>query len=119
MQDGFIGRLNGLQHDNMDVHIIHDNALHFENYIGTQHIDYIISGLPLTFMRLRDKKNLLARCSRILGTHGVFIQFQYSFHDRQLIESYFTSVDITTIVRNIPPAFVYVCKNKYLVRRIL
>lgn len=109
MQDGFLPELQKLATDN--VHVIHANALDFVKYIGDQRIDYIVSGLPLALIDTQTKEQLLGQCAQVLGNHGHYIQFQYSLNAKQLLESYFRTTTITTVVRNIPPAFVYRCNN--------
>jgi phospholipid N-methyltransferase len=81
------------------------NAL--SHYFCDQSVDYIISGLPLANMKIRQKVGILNACNRILRPGGYFIQFQYSLNDLGLLKKKFGTVNYGFTLFNIPPAFVY------------
>lgn len=80
------------------------NAENFEAYV--RDVDCIISGLPLTSLRRGVRSEILTKCKK----YPLFIQYKYA-DSRRLLEQYFSSVTTIREIRNIPPAYVYVCSN--------
>ncbi len=74
-------------------------------------IDYIISSLPLANIDQIVKEKLLNDVKDILKPEGEFIQYQYSKNDQKLLEKNFVSLKTGFCFFNIPPAFIYTCKN--------
>ncbi len=73
-------------------------------------VDYVISGLPLVNMPKKITLDILSKAKSLLKPNGYFIQFHYSLIPKKLYLQTFDEVDIRFEVRNIPPAFVFVCK---------
>lgn len=86
---------------------------------GMASCDRVISGLPWTAFEVNFQKKLLSKIWNVLEEGGIFITFSYypfnylpggkSF--RKIMEKYFDKVEESEIVRNIPPAFIYVCEK--------
>ncbi len=79
---------------------------------GLGHADYIVSGLPFTSLPERVTQSVFAATKNLMGSDGVFITFQYSKVKQALFESRFTITDCLRAQHNVPPAYVYVMKNK-------
>lgn len=74
---------------------------------GMERPDFIISSLPLRNLG-RDKAcALIDAVSRALGDDGMYIQFQHSKFDRNKITEKFPRTRTTSVLLNLPPAFVY------------
>lgn len=73
--------------------------------------DAIISGIPLSIMEAKKKANLLELIKQKLNPGGVFVAIQYSLVSKRELEKNFHSVTIKFSPLNVPPAFIYVCKN--------
>lgn len=76
--------------------------------------DVIFSCLPLLSIPVIPQLRILNKVSKRLNSGGVFIQFQYSPLSEKLLSRYFEWTRVYEM-RNIPPAWVYVCtphKNK-------
>lgn len=76
---------------------------------GFQKADCIISSLPLASLPSRTSRSILKNIYAYLPSGGHYIQFQYSLAYRRQIKYLFSSVAISFVLLNFPPAFVYVC----------
>lgn len=103
------GKLNRL--DDHRLTKINKNVLQLPEYVYDQSVDYIISGLPLANIKVRQKINILDVCKRVLKPGGYYIQFQYSLNDISLLKRNFSSVKFGFTLLNMPPAFIYYAKN--------
>lgn len=79
--------------------------------LGYTHADYIISSLPLTVFPKEVKENILKNSKKSLNKGGLYIQFQYSLNALKLLKQTFKEVKLKFTLINVPPAFVYTCKN--------
>jgi len=90
---------------------------------GYERVDAIVSSLALGFMPDWQRRAFLSELGSLLGEAGVFTQFQYfyalqlknrqvrRFDLMELLHKYFRSVQRRVIWRNLPPAFVFVCRE--------
>ena len=79
---------------------------------GVHHADYIVSGLPFTSLPAAVSDNILNATKPALGQGGKFITFQYSLVKKKFFEQYFQITDCRKVMRNLPPAYVLVMKNR-------
>ncbi|SFN16763.1 Phospholipid N-methyltransferase [Izhakiella capsodis] len=70
--------------------------------------DAIFSCLPLLSMPLRVVTRIMHQVQHNLSPQGTFIQFQYSPFSEKLLSRYFDWQRVM-VLKNIPPALVYVC----------
>lgn len=94
------------------VRIICDSAENLGEYLeknGIEKADHIISTIPLTTLPRRTVKNILSHCFQYLNSGGHYIQIQYSLFSLRQIKYIFSSVVVSFVFLNFPPAFVYVC----------
>lgn len=95
--------------------VINDDARHISKYInkyGFQYADRVISGLPLAVFSKEERNYLLNEIDNCLNREGEYIQFQYSISDILALKKIFPKVNLMFEMRNIPPAFIYVCLKK-------
>ena len=90
---------------------------------GYERVDAVVSSLALGLMSDAKRRAFLGGLASLLGETGVFTQYQYvhrlqvknsrirKFCLGRLLRSYFSSVQRTTIWRNLPPAFVFACRG--------
>jgi phospholipid N-methyltransferase len=90
---------------------------------GFQHVDAVASSLALTLMSDQLKHDILSESGGVLHSNGVFTQYLYLhgiqwqggkpgiFAGARLLHQYFRDVDQTIVWPNLPPAFVYACRN--------
>jgi phospholipid N-methyltransferase len=77
--------------------------------IGT--IDYVVSSLPLAIMEDDLVERILAASQSRLSPTGLFLQYQYSLSQKDVLERRFCDVRVGFTLVNIPPAFVYECSG--------
>lgn len=95
--------------------LINGDAAEIEKYMAEYQInsvEYIISGLPFTSLPQDVSENILSGVQRVIGKKGRFITFQYTLLKRKFFEQYFKIRKITFEFKNLPPAYVFVMKNK-------
>lgn len=87
---------------------------------GVDHADAVICGLPWALFDGATQQAVLAEVSRAIGDTGAFTTFAYvhgmtlaaARHFRRTLRATFDEVLISaTVWRNVPPAFVYVCRR--------
>lgn len=91
---------------------------------GARRVDAILSSLGLSLLPEPLVHEIFERLLPHLAEDGVFTQFQYVhrirvqdgrpeyFDAAKLLERYFPVIRRRTIVRNLPPAFVYDCRKR-------
>ncbi|MBI2557729.1 methyltransferase domain-containing protein [Candidatus Woesearchaeota archaeon] len=76
-----------------------------------KNVDYVVSGLPFLNFSTSKKKRILQEIRDSLNDGGKFVLFQYTNGLRELLESYFGSVERKFVPLNVPPAFIYLCRK--------
>lgn len=95
-----------------NVKIVNHSAFEFDEYLreqGIDHVDYIISSLPLALFKPSMVQRLLNKVNEWLDEDGQFYQYQYSLGNYGQLRKNFDSVSINFTARNLPPAFIYTC----------
>ena len=91
---------------------------------GYDRVDAVVSSLALGLMFAWQRRHFLAGVCSLLSDKGVFTQYQYvqsiqvmknghwkRFDLEKMLRRYFRSVQRKMIWRNLPPAFVFICKS--------
>jgi phosphatidylethanolamine/phosphatidyl-N-methylethanolamine N-methyltransferase len=94
--------------------LINGSAEELKSYLkehGYTEVDYLISSIPLSNFKGKKIVTLLHSFRELISKNGTFIQFQYSFNQKRLFYKMFPNVIMDFTQFNIPPAFIYVCKN--------
>lgn len=87
---------------------------------GVDHVDAIICGLPWALFDDTVQSEVLAEIGRAIGDTGAFTTFAYvqgmalpaAHRFRAKLRGAFEEVLVSsTVWRNVPPAFVYVCRR--------
>ena len=76
------------------------------------HIDYVVSGLPLGNFNKKDRHAIFQSIRNVLGIKGIFLQFQYLMASYLHLRKFFNIKIVGYEYRNLPPAFIYKCTNK-------
>ncbi|MCY7409690.1 MAG: methyltransferase [Chitinophagales bacterium] len=95
--------------------IINDSALEINKHLKElklPHADIIISSLPLVMFQKRFSYKIISACHQALKKNGSYIQFHYSNLYKKLYERIFESVEVSFVLNNLPPAFVFECIRK-------
>jgi phospholipid N-methyltransferase len=76
------------------------------------HVDYVLSGLPLTHFAPADRDAVIDQCGRLLGATGEFRQLTTApWLYRGLYRRYFREVSFRLVAWNLPPGGVYYCRG--------
>jgi phospholipid N-methyltransferase len=87
---------------------------------GVEHADAVVSGLPWALFDDVTQASILSQVAAVIGPDGVFATFAYRHgmaltaarRFRRTLHATFADVQLTpTVWRNMPPAFVYVCRQ--------
>jgi phospholipid N-methyltransferase len=97
------------------VHLILGSAAEVGDYLerfGLNAPECIVSGLPFTSLPRPVTHQILSATYHALRPNGVFVTYQYTPILRKLLKAHFDSTRITRFVlRNLPPALVFVCRK--------
>lgn len=97
------------------VTVLQASAAEISQYItnlGLPAPDCIVSGLPFTSLPRPVTHSILQATYATLKPGGVFVTYQYTPLLRRVLRSYFDTTRITRLVlRNLPPALVFVCRK--------
>lgn len=78
---------------------------------GIQSLDCIISGLPFANFDKHLQEQIIDEVYQSLSPKGIFVMFQYSLLMKSTLKKYFRDVEISFVLLNFPPAFVYYCRK--------
>jgi len=84
--------------------VINDDAANCERYLDS--VDYIVSSLPLRVFEKSHRTRILDISSK----SKKYVQLQYSPFLRKRLDSYFKKIRTKFVLRNIPPAIIYICE---------
>ncbi|MEM7103421.1 MAG: rRNA adenine N-6-methyltransferase family protein [Bacteroidota bacterium] len=110
INDEFCQELRSIRDSRLEV--VHDCAENLNSYLSREpghKADYIISGIPFVMLPNDLGDRILEISKASLKPGGRFIQFHYSLIPKKRYHKIFDSVDIEFEVRNLPPAFVFIC----------
>jgi len=75
-------------------------------------VDYVLSGIPFSFLKKDRKRQVLNTTKAILKEGGKFVAYQTSGHLKKPVMEVFGNYDIEMEMLNIPPYLIYdVVKN--------
>lgn len=75
-------------------------------------VDYVLSGIPFSFLKKDRKRQVLTTTKTILKEGGKFVAYQTSGHLKKPVMEVFGNYDIEMEMLNIPPYLIYdVVKN--------
>jgi phospholipid N-methyltransferase len=93
-----------------NVKIINDSAENLDKYLHGKKVDYIFSSLPFSLISKEATHEIMMQCKNSLTPSGAFIQICYSYLLKNLFKKYFNKVNASFTFKNLPPAFVMVCR---------
>jgi phospholipid N-methyltransferase len=112
-----------LRRTHPDLDVVQGNAADLGKLLaerGITKVDAVICGLPWALFDDGTQTELLDEISRVIGDHGAFTTFAYlhgmtlgaARRFRSRLRGTFEEVLVSaTVWRNLPPAFVYVCRR--------
>jgi phospholipid N-methyltransferase len=75
-------------------------------------VDFIISGIPFSFLDTDTKSSILGQSSNLLHVGGKFLAYQTSGHLEESLQETFGNVNTQWEWRNIPPMTVYEAEKR-------
>ena len=93
-----------------NVRIINDSAENIGEYLSGRNADYVLSSLPFSFFAPDVKDRILSQSKSALTQTGCFIQGCYSYLLKNQFKKHFEKVNTSFTLKNLPPAFVMVCR---------
>ena len=109
MNKNFVTILNSRMRDQR-ICIVNDNAENVLDILkeeGEAGADYIISGIPFSFISFSTKNRILNNTYAALKKSGKFLVYQHSNHLKDHLKHHFDLVRIEYEIRNIPPLCIY------------
>ena len=94
-----------------ELHIpVYSDACDLVSLAAPQSLDLVVSSLPWTTQPKAISRKILHGVLTCLKPGGQFLAYQYSRQMRHCFRHLFGKVEMSFVLRNIPPAFVYNCK---------
>ena len=109
----FVEELKKLTGEGYRVH--HASAAEVADRLGEEYrnkVDYIVSGIPFSFLDEATKMELLKVSKDLLKPGGKFLAYQTSGHLKEPLTEVFGNVDTEYEVLNIPPMMIYESINR-------
>ena len=75
-------------------------------------VDYVLSGIPFSFLKMDRKISVLEATKKILKPNGHFLAYQTSGHLKKPVMEVFGNYVTDFVPLNIPPYFVYKVRNR-------
>ncbi len=94
--------------------VINDSAEKLAEYLEKYQIakaDHVVSSLPFAIIPRETEYSIMRAIAKVLSRKGVYTQFQYSLASYRKLKGIFKSVKLNFTPYNIPPAFVFTCRN--------
>lgn len=114
LNSNFVEKLRKI--DDPRVSVFDDSAAEageIARNLGIENADYVISGIPFSFLDEQDKLNVLQQTFDLLRAGGKLLAYQTSGHLKDPIRQIFGMVHTELELLNIPPMLIYeAIKNK-------
>ena len=104
---------DGLRRELSDprLEVIADSAEEVERYLDGRRADVVVSALPFTSLPEQVRTGLLRAARECLAEDGTMLVLQYSPFMKPKLEEAFGSVDWRFMPLNVPPAFLFACRD--------
>lgn len=96
------------------LRVINDSVENIENYLDGAKVDVMVSAIPFTSLPKDAKQNIFREIAWALAPEGVMVQIQYSTTLQEEFARRFASVRRRLQPLNIPPAFLFACREPRL-----
>jgi phospholipid N-methyltransferase len=102
----FVDMLEDMTDGDPRAVVVEDLAQNVEEILaeqGIDEVDYIVSGIPFSFLDADVKEELLGRTREVLADDGKFLVYQNYNHLEEPLRKHFSEVTKEREFRNIPP----------------
>jgi phospholipid N-methyltransferase len=111
----FVETLEEMTAEDPRTIVVEDRAEHVVDILevhGLEEVDYIISGIPFSFLDATTTHDLLTKTREVLSEKGKFLVYQNYNHLEEPLREHFSEVTKEYEPRNIPPTmFAYEAKK--------
>ena len=93
------------------VFIFNDTAENVEVILkkcGEEKADYIISGIPFSFIKKDKKHEILGNTRKVLSNNGKFLVYQFTLTIVGYLRKYFNKISYDFVLLNVPPLFIFI-----------
>ncbi len=104
----FVEELREIEDDRVTIHA--NSVENVGKVVSDQYynrVDYIVSGIPFSFLEEETKERILRESRKLLKDHGKFLAYQTSEHLKRSLLETFGNVDTSRVWLNLPPMVVY------------
>jgi len=103
----------GLRRDLDDprLEVVNDSAEKMGEHLDGRQADIVVSAIPFTSLPAPVRRNILEAARANLAPDGTLLVLQYSPFMQRKLEGSFASVSRRVAPKNVPPAFLYACRN--------
>jgi phospholipid N-methyltransferase len=98
------------------LQVVTGSAEDVEDVLDGRRPDVVVSALPFTSLPAGTGRLILERTARVLAPQGVLLVLQYSPFIVRELSRLFARRDRRICVRNVPPAFLYACREPITAR---
>lgn len=102
----FVETLEEMTEDDGRAIVVQDRAEHVEDILAehnVEDVDYVVSGIPFSFLDEATRADLLSTTRDILSEDGKFLVYQNYNHLEEPLQEYFSEVTKEREYLNIPP----------------
>ena len=92
------------------LEVFNDDAINVKNilnFLSIKNVDYVISGIPFSFLEPNDIHKILENTREILNPNGRFLVYQATRKVEDYLGRYFTDIKTKHYKLNIPPLFLF------------
>ena len=93
------------------LQVVTGSAEDVEDVLDGRRPDVVVSALPFTSLPAGTGRLILERTARVLAPQGVLLVLQYSPFIVRELSRLFARRDRRVCLRNVPPAFLYACRE--------
>ncbi len=96
--------------DDPRVEVYNESVEHVKSLLGSRFenkVDYVISGIPFSFLEPKAKSSILNQTKEMLKPGGKFLAYQTSGHLKEPLQETFESLSTEMEFLNVPPMMVY------------
>lgn len=98
-----------------NVTVLHGSAEDADKLLGDlgcHRADYVVSGLPFTSLPREVSLRVFEATKKLIGAEGRFVTFQYTLVKEKFFKEHFDFAARLFEWKNLPPAYVFVLKNR-------
>lgn len=104
----FVKRLKKIKAPQLKV--VHDSAENVQRILhehGHHNADYVIAGIPFSYLEEHTKQKILYNTKQALSPRGKFLIYQFLYSLKKNLKEEFKTIHQDFEFRNVPPLFIF------------